>query len=136
MIIKGNQSMDESIRLDKWLWSARFFKTRPLATEAVSGGKVHLNGSRVKPGKLVHMGDSLSIQQGVYAFEVSVLGINEKRRPASEARCLYEESEASITARNQLAEMQRLAAMGSQSAERKPSKHERGKIIRFKRKQA
>ena len=127
--------MSESIRLDKWCWAARFFKTRPLATEAVSGGKVHLNGNRVKPGRLVHVGDLLSIQQGVYTFEVSVLGINQKRRPASEARLLYEESESSITAREKLAEIQRLASMGQQFPDRKPTKHERGKIVRFKRKQ-
>ena len=128
--------MDESIRLDKWLWAARFFKTRPLATEAVSGGKVHLNGNRVKPGKVVSIGDRLKIQQGAYAYDVSVLGINDKRRPAREARLLYEESESSIAAREKLAEMQRLASIGSQSPDRKPTKHERGKIIRFKRKQS
>ena len=128
--------MDESIRLDKWLWAARFFKTRPLATEAVSGGKVHLNGNRVKPGKVVSIGDTLKIQQGAYAYDVSVLGINDKRRPASEARCLYEESESSRAAREKLAEMHRLAAVGSRSPGRKPTKNERGKIIRFKRKQS
>lgn len=128
--------MDGSIRLDKWLWAARFFKTRPLATQAVSGGKVHLNGNRVKPGKAVTIGDKLNIQQGAHAFKVSVLGINDKRRPAREACLLYEESETSITAREKLAEMRRLASMGTQSPERRPNKHERGKIIRFKRKQA
>lgn len=127
--------MDESIRLDKWLWAARFFKTRPLATEAVSGGKVHLNGNRVKPGRTVNIGDELKIQQGTYAFEVNVLGINDKRRPAREARLLYEESESSVAEREKLAEMHRLAAMGSQSPDRRPTKQERGKIIRFKRKQ-
>lgn len=130
-----NTNVDESIRLDKWLWAARFFKTRPLATQAVAGGKVRLNGHRVKPGKTLRPGDLLSIQQGVYTFKVSVLGINEKRRPASEARLLYEESESSRAAREKLSEMQRLAAMGSLTSRGKPSKHERGKIVRFKRKQ-
>ncbi len=128
--------MDESIRLDKWLWAARFFKTRPLATEAVSGGKVHLNGNRVKPGRVVSIGDRLKIQQGAYAYDVSVLGINDKRRPAREARLLYEESESSIETREKLAEMQRLASVGTRSSGRKPTKQERGKIIRFKRKQS
>ena len=128
--------MNESIRLDKWLWAARFFKTRPLATEAVSGGKVHLNGNRVKPGKTVMAGDQLKIQQGAYTYDVTVLGINDKRRPASEARLLYEESESSITERGKLAEMQRLASIGTQSPGRRPTKHERGKIVRFKRKQS
>lgn len=128
--------MDESIRLDKWLWTARFFKTRRLATEAVGGGKVHLNSHRVKAGKTVRIGDLLSIQLGAYTFEVKVLGVNEKRRPASEARLLFEESESSRVARNKLAELLRLAAMGTTSPRRKPNKHERGKIVRFKRKQA
>lgn len=128
--------MDESIRLDKWLWAARFFKTRPLATAAVSGGKVHLNGNRVKPGKAVTTGDKLKIRQGDRTFKVSILDINDKRRPAREARLLYEESESSIAARERLTEIQRLASMSPQSPERRPTKQERGKIIRFKRKQA
>jgi ribosome-associated heat shock protein Hsp15 len=128
--------VDESIRLDKWLWAARFFKTRPLATEAVSGGKVHLNGNRVKPGKTVIIGDRLKIQQGAYAYDVIVLGINDKRRPAREAQLLYEESESSIAEREKLVAMQRLASKSTQSPGRRPTKHERGKIVRFKRKQS
>lgn len=128
--------MDTSIRLDKWLWAARFFKTRALATEAVSGGKVHLNGHRVKPGRLVQPGDDLSIQQGIYTYEVNVLAINKQRRPATEARLLYAESTASIEARGKTAEMQRLAAQGRQMPDHRPNKHERGQIIRFKRRQS
>lgn len=128
--------MDTSIRLDKWLWAARFFKTRALATEAVSGGKVHLNGHRVKPGRLVQAGDDMRIQQGIYTYEVIVLAINKQRRPASEARLLYTESVASIEAREKTAEMQRLTAQGRQMPEHRPNKHERGQIIRFKRRQS
>lgn len=122
------------MRLDKWLWAARFFKTRALATEAVNGGKVHLNDNRVKPGREVKVGDSLSIQRGGYTFEISVLGINKQRRPAKEAQLLFEESEASIVARQELAANQKLANSGMAHSERRPNKRERRHIIKFTRK--
>ncbi|MGB5519959.1 MAG: S4 domain-containing protein, partial [Gammaproteobacteria bacterium] len=100
----------DSIRLDKWLWAARFFKTRPLATEAVNGGRVHLNGHRVKPGRPVHIGDNLRIQRGPLTYEIMVKGINAQRRPASEMDQLYEETQASIETRQQLTEMRKMAA--------------------------
>lgn len=126
--------MDESIRLDKWLWAARFFKTRALAADAVAGGKVHLNDNRVKPGREVKAGDNLTIHRDGYTYEVTVLGINKQRRPASEARLLYEESEASIAARQELAEAQRLAASSRFAPDHKPNKRERRHIVRFTRK--
>ena len=126
--------MSQSIRLDKWLWAARFFKTRALATEAVNGGKVHLNDKRVKPGREVKVGDSLSIQRGGYNYEISVLGINKQRRPAKEAQLLYEESESSIVARQEQAETQRLAATIRSAPDRRPNKRERRHIVRFTRK--
>ena len=126
--------MSQSIRLDKWLWAARFFKTRVLATEAVNGGKVHLNDKRVKPGREVKVGDSLTIHRGGYTFEITVLGINKQRRPAKEAQLLYEESEASITAREEQAENQRLANSGQVFSDHRPNKRERRHIVRFTRK--
>lgn len=126
--------MSQSIRLDKWLWAARFFKTRALATEAVNGGKVHLNDNRVKPGREVKLGDSLTIHRGGYAFEVTVLGINKQRRPAKEAQMLYEESEGSIAAREEQAENQRLANSGQSFSDHRPNKRERRHIIKFTRK--
>ena len=126
--------MSESIRLDKWLWAARFFKTRALATEAVSGGKVHLNDNRVKPGREVKVGDHLTIHRGGYTFELTVLGINKQRRPAKEAQLLYEESEDSIEKREKQAEMQRLANSGQAFSDHRPNKRERRHIIKFTRK--
>ncbi len=123
----------DAIRLDKWLWAARFFKTRPLATEAVNGGKVHLNGNRVKAGRLVHVGDVLQIQRGPSMYEVVVKGMNKQRRPASEMDQLYEETEDSIQSRQQLAELRKMAAGTRAAPARKPDKHQRKHIVRFKR---
>lgn len=122
------------MRLDKWLWAARFYKTRALATEAVSGGKVHLNDKRVKPGREVKPGDGLTIQRGGFTFAVVVLGVNKQRRPAKEAQLLYEESEASIAARKEQAEEQRLAFSGQNAPDHRPNKRERRHIVRFTRK--
>ena len=125
----------DSIRLDKWLWAARFFKTRALATEAVNGGKVHLNGSRVKAGRVVHIGDALHIQRGPVSYEIIVKGINKQRRPASEMPQLYEETEDSIESRQQLTELRKMAAGTRAAPARRPNKHERKHIVRFKREQ-
>lgn len=121
------------MRLDKWLWAARFFKNRPLATAAVSGGKAHVNGQRVKPGKSITVGDQLTISRDGFVYDVTVLGLNDKRRPASEAQLLYQESAASIAAREKLAEIQRIASSMQSSRSHRPDKHDRGRIIRFKR---
>ncbi len=86
------QSCDK-VRLDKWLWAARFFKTRAMATEAINGGHVHLNGSRPKPSRTLSIGDELTIQKGQDSFEITVLQLSDKRGPASIARELYEENE-------------------------------------------
>ncbi len=87
------------IRIDKWLWAARFFKTRSLATDAVSGGKIKLNGAPTKPARDVKVGDRLDIFNGDTRWTVSILGLSDKRGPAPEARLLYEETAESIAAR-------------------------------------
>lgn len=97
------------VRIDKWLWAARFFKTRSLATEAVDGGKVQLNGERAKPAKLVKAGDEIRLRLGPYEHILIVRALGERRGPASVAQALYEETEASRTARAALATQLRLA---------------------------
>lgn len=121
----------ERVRLDKWLWAARFFKTRALASEAINGGHVHLNDVRVKPSRTVQPGDRLEIRRGRELFEVTVLGLSERRGPASEAAKLYGESEESRLKREQLAEQHRLLAAAEQPPQRRPDKKARRQIMRF-----
>jgi len=127
--------MMENIRIDKWLWTSRFFKTRPLATNAVNGGKVHLNGQRVKAGRLVKAGDVLSIQKDNVLFEVTITDINKTRRPAKEASLTYDESEQSRMKRERELEIQKLASATRPVPQRKPDKREREQLRQFKQKQ-
>ena len=124
----------DSVRVDKWLWAARFFKTRSVAAEAVEGGKVHLNGARTKPAHVVRAGDELAIRRGPYETVVVVRGLSEQRGPAEQAQTLYEENEASKAAREALASQLRLERGPSFPSEGRPSKKERRDIQNFKRK--
>ena len=126
--------MDSSVRLDKWLWAARFFKTRSIAREAVSGGKVHLNGNRAKPGRTLNTGDELRIQRGEDEYTITIIELTVRRGPAAVARTLYEESEENRTRREQLAEERKLEHQKSATRVRRPDKRERRKIVRFKNK--
>ena len=126
--------MDSSVRLDKWLWAARFFKTRSIAREAVSGGKVHLNGNRAKPGRTLNTGDELRIQRGEDEYTINIVELTIRRGPAVVARTLYEESEENRTRREQLAEKRKLEHQKSATRVRRPDKRERRKIVRFKNK--
>lgn len=126
--------MVEKLRIDKWLWAARFFKTRSMASQAVAGGKVHVNGVRVKSSRLVEAGDKLLITKGEYVFDVVILGINTYRRPASEARLLYEESEESKAARQAQSDFRRMAHAGQKAPAKRPGKRDRRKIREFIRK--
>ena len=123
----------QEIRLDKWLWAARFFKTRQLACEAINGGKVHLNGQRTKPGKAVRPGIRLRIHKGSLEWEIVVAGISKQRRPASEAALLYEETEDSHRRRQELVAQRRQAEPAGQQPRGKPSKRDRRMIHRFTR---
>ncbi len=121
------------MRLDKWLWAARFFKTRQLAIEAINGGKVHLNGQRAKPGKDIAIGARLEISKDQYAWDITVKALNNQRRPASEAVLLYEETPESHAKRQaDIAQHREERELGIQSDGR-PNKRERRLIHRFKR---
>lgn len=134
-MIKKMIDTTEKIRVDKWLWAARFFKTRSLASQAVNGGKVHFNGSRMKSSRLVGAGDELEITKAQTTFSVTILTINSKRRPASEAKFLYEESEDSIQKREEERDLRRMAFAGQTSPAKKPGKRDRRKIKEFIRKE-
>lgn len=123
-------------RLDKWLWAARFFKTRGLASEAISGGKVHLNDTRVKPSRLVKVGDQLHITKNQLEYQLVIKALNGKRRPAKEAVLLYEESSDSIAERQKRLNEIKLLNAQMPFAEKRPSKKERRQIVRFIRKQS
>ncbi|GLP98911.1 MAG: S4 domain-containing protein [Pseudomonadota bacterium] len=123
----------ESQRLDKWLWAARFYKTRGLAVEAISGGKVHVNGQRVKPSRTVRIEDTLTISKPPYEFEVIIQGLNLQRRPASEAEQLYEETPQSRDKRELLREQIKNEPLGFRQQKGRPSKRDRRNIIKFTR---
>lgn len=125
----------ENVRIDKWLWAARFFKTRSLASQAVSGGHAALNGNKVKPARVVQVGDMLVIRQGFLEFTVRIVALSEQRGPAAVARTLYEETEASLAKREQvLAERKAMNLQGNQP-DRRPNKQERRKIRQFLKKE-
>lgn len=125
----------ENVRIDKWLWAARFFKTRSLAAQAVNGGHAALNGNKVKPARVVQVGDTLVIRQGFLEFTVRIVALSEQRGPAAVARTLYEETEASLAKREELlAERKAMNLQGNQP-DRRPNKHERRKIRQFLKKE-
>lgn len=123
---------EQSLRIDKWLWNTRFFKTRSLATEAVNGGKVHLNDQRVKAGRAVSIGDRLAIQKNNEIYEVTITDIIMTRRPAREAVLCYQESEQSVKRREQEREIRKLASASRPVPHRRPDKRERQKLRDFK----
>ncbi len=122
-----------SVRLDKWLWAARFFKTRSIAADAVGGGKVQLNGERAKPAKHVKAGDKLVVRSGDYEWSIAVKAVSERRSPAVQAQELYEETEQSRLAREEKAAQLKAERRAMPDLGRgRPTKRERRKIIRFK----
>ena len=122
----------EKMRLDKWLWAARFFKTRQLAAEAVQGGKVHLNGQRTKPGKDVRVGSRLTVSKGPYDWDIEIRVLPQQRRPAAEARDFYAETEQSHARRQLLNEQIRAERAAHPVPDHRPNKRERRQIHRFK----
>jgi ribosome-associated heat shock protein Hsp15 len=124
----------EAIRLDKWLWTARFFKTRKLAAEAIAGGKVHVNDQRSKPGKEVKIGAMLSISKDNYRWDITIIAINGQRRSAKEADLLYQESAESLAKREQqvIQNREQRELFDFSGREHKPNKKERRLIHQFK----
>lgn len=122
----------EAVRLDKWLWAARFYKTRAVAREMIEGGKVHYNGQRSKPSKVVELNATLTLRQGNDERTVVVKGITEQRRPASEAVQLYEETAQSIEKREKMALARKMNALTMPHPDRRPDKKERRDLMRFK----
>jgi ribosome-associated heat shock protein Hsp15 len=122
-----------AVRIDKWLWAARFYKTRSAATDAVAGGKIEVNGERAKPSRLVRPGDEVSIRQSPYHFVVDVTATGERRGSVAAAQALYRETDASRTTRERLAEQLRLAPKPVFTTGR-PGKKERRELGRLRRK--
>ncbi len=121
----------DKLRVDKWLWAARFFKTRSLAADAVEGGKVHVNGERVKPAKTLKAGDKLAIRIGPYTWNVSVMGLSDRRGPAPEAQKLYAEGEESRLAREVIVAQVRAARLDNPLHKGRPTKKARRDIDRL-----
>ncbi|MCK5897172.1 MAG: RNA-binding protein [Cocleimonas sp.] len=120
------------VRLDKWLWAARLFKTRAIAVDAINGGKVHLNEARVKPSRLVHIGDTIHFTRGVDRYQCVIEGLNDKRRPAKEAQLLYLESSDSIQKREEEQAIRNLQNASVIHPDKRPNKKQRRRIIQFK----
>ncbi len=127
--------MSESVRLDKWLWAARFYKTRPLAQKAIEGGKVKVDSARGKAGKQLQIGQKLEVRVGLELYHITVMGLSEKRGPATVARKLYEESEESKLARERASEERKAAAAAEPRFDKgKPDKQQRRLIQKLKQK--
>lgn len=129
-----NVAEEEKIRIDKWLWAARFFKTRSLASQAVGGGHVQVNGSRVKPSRTVQIGDTLQIRRGEEEFVLVVQGLSERRGPAVQAQTLYQETEESRQGREAARQLRREGGAALPPA-RRPDKRDRRKIRKLLRKE-
>src|SRR5699024_3463911 len=120
------------IRVDKWLWAARFFKTRSLATAAVKGGKVDIDGHHAKPASTVKAGQRLRITKGEQVFEIDLVAVSDKRGPASQAEQLYDETEASRQQRDERAAGARIARASLPRTSGRPDKKQRRQLRRFK----
>jgi len=125
----------EQVRIDKWLWAARFFKTRSLAAKEVGAGHVAVNGVKVKPARMVRVGDLLMIRQGFLQTLVRIQAVSEQRGPATVARTLYEETVESLARREQMLAERKALQLHAEQPDRRPGKHERRKIRQFLKKE-
>lgn len=117
-----------SQRLDKWLWAARFFKTRPLAVEAINGGKVHVDGQRTKPGRMVRPGTRLSIHKAQLEWQIEIKAVSKRRLPASEAALLFDEDEESRLKRQEMVQERRAAGPVARVEGGRPTKRDRRRL--------
>jgi ribosome-associated heat shock protein Hsp15 len=125
---------DKRIRIDKWLWAARFFKTRALAAAAVSGGKIDLNGDHIKPAKAVKAGDRMALRIGAYEWDITIVALSDRRGPATEAQKLYTETSQSQEARREKAAQLKAERQSAPFyAKGRPTKKDRRHIIKFTR---
>lgn len=127
---KSADEQDDNTRLDKWLWAARFYKTRTIAKEMIDGGKVHYNGQRTKPNKNVELGALIKLRQGNEEKEVKVTALSTQRRGAPEAQLLYQETEQSVAQREKMALARKMNVMPH--PDRRPNKKERRDLLKFK----
>jgi ribosome-associated heat shock protein Hsp15 len=123
--------LSDSVRLDKWLWAARFFKTRSLATDAVDAGKVKVNGDKVKPARTVRIGDKLDIDNGSDRWEIDVMNLSDVRQAAPIARNLYEETDESVERRANVAENRKMFREPSADFKGRPTKRDRRQMGKF-----
>ena len=126
-----NGEQKTQVRLDTWLWCARFFKTRALAAAAVDGGKAVVNGARAKRAKAIKVGDRLRLRKGLFEYHLTVRGLSERRGPPAAAAALYEEDPATKRARERLAEQLRLSPSNRYEGKGRPTKKQRRRIDRF-----
>lgn len=125
-------NVQQEIRLDKWLWAARLYKTRSLARDMIEGGKVHYNGQRSKPSKIIEIGAVLKLRQGSDEKTIKILALSEQRKSAVDAQKLYQETNESIAKREKIALDRKLGSLTMPHPDRKPDKKERRSLIKFK----
>jgi ribosome-associated heat shock protein Hsp15 len=130
----NNPTSNKGVRIDRWLWAARFFKTRSLAKTAIEGGKVYADGQRIKPAKDIRIGQTLEIRRGDVQFEIEIVLLSEKRGPAAVAQTLYRETEVSIERRESEVSRRRMERAGLRVPDTRPSKKQRRDLRRLKTK--
>ncbi|MGX2949850.1 ribosome-associated heat shock protein Hsp15 [Ursidibacter sp. B-7004-1] len=130
--MKQKETENNDIRLDKWLWAARFYKTRSIAKAMIEGGKVQYNGQRAKVSKIVEVGATIKLRQGNEEKEILVIALSDQRKGAPEAQKLYQETEKSIQEREKLAFARKANALSMPHPDRRPNKKERRDLIKFK----
>lgn len=131
---KQHEKESHSMRLDKWLWCARFYKTRAMAANAIKSGKIIINNEKVKPSRTVEKGAKIKIRKGPYIFDIEILSLPKARKSAKEAVMFYQESHESMEKREMLSTQLKLAAMNSPRTDGRPTKRNRRQLIQFKNK--